>query len=173
MRRLRQLTWGLAALAVLTVSAAPARAQGCGITTTDLVAGQNYHAGSITISHDASYIYVQYNTDTPWVMSDAHVAVASTLAGIPQTKAGNPIPGRFAYSATFDPEVTSHTFVVPVPSPSTGTVVIAAHALVQAPKAFGGSQTGWGAGTDFPGSNWATYITYTVESCGGGGGGID
>ena len=102
-------------------------------------------------------------------MSDAHVAVATTLAGIPQTKAGNPIPGRFPYSATFDPEVTSYTFVIPAGTfAASQTLFIAAHAMVLAPSGSGGSQTGWGFGPDFPGANWATYIAYQMQSCGGG-----
>ena len=171
MRRLCQLMPGAAVIGLLVFSAAPASAQTCGtMASTPLVAGQNFVAGTIWISNDAQNIYVQYNTDSPWVMSDAHASVATALAGIPQTKTNNPIPGRFAYSATFDPEVTSYTFVVPMAgSFATGqTVFIAAHALVQAPKAFGGSQTGWGFGPAFAGANWATYVNYTVQSCGGG-----
>ena len=171
MRRLHQLVLGLAVMGVLTISAVPANAQACGtMTNTPLVAGQNFVAGTIWISNDADNIYIQYLTDSPWVMSDAHAAVASTLAGIPQTQTNNPIPGRFAYSATFDPEVSSYTFVIPLAGSFAvdQTVFIAAHALVQAPKAFGGSQTGWGFGPGFQGSNWATYLTYTIQDCGGG-----
>lgn len=174
MKKICQLVGGIVVAAFLFAS--PAQAQVCGTpTSTSLIAGQHYYAGTVWISNDANNIYVQYATDTPWVMSDAHVAVATTLAGIPQTKAGNPIPGRFAYSATFDPEVTSYTFVIPSAGifAANHTVYVAAHAMVQAPKSDGGSQTGWGSGSDFPGSNWATYMTYQVQSCGGGGGGVD
>jgi hypothetical protein len=169
MRRLHRLVLGLAVMGVLTISAVPAGAQVCGTTTTTpLVAGQNFVAGTISISNSADYIFIQYVTDSLWVMSDAHVAVASTLDGIPQTKTHNPIPGRFAYSATFDPEVSSYTFAVPLAGSFAAgqTVFIAAHALVQAPKAFGGSQTGWGFGPEFQGSNWATYLQHTIQDCG-------
>jgi hypothetical protein len=172
MRRLRQLVFGMAVVGFLVASAGPAAAQACGTTTsTQLVAGQNYVAGSIAISNDANNIYIQYHTDAPWVISDAHAAVASTLSGIPQTKTSNPIPGRFAYSATFDPETTDYTFVVPMAGSFVAgqSVFVAAHAQVQAPKASGGSQTGWGFGPGFAGNNWATYVNYTVQSCRGGG----
>ncbi len=171
MRSFRRIALGLSVISALAVSAGEARAQACGTTaSTPLIAGQHYTAGTISISNDANFIYVQYATENPWVMSDAHVAVAKTLAEIPQTKSKNPIPGRFAYSATFDPEVTSHTFVVPLAGlyAEGQTVYIAAHALVQAPRADGGSQTGWGFGPGFAGSNWATYLAYTIQSCGGG-----
>ena len=171
MKKTCQLVGGLILAALLF--AAPAHAQVCGTPlNTTLVAGQHYYAGTVWISNDSSNIYVQYTTDTPWTMSEAHATVAATVAGIPQSKSGNPIPGRFSYSATFDPEVSNYTFVIP----SNGmfvanqTVYVAAHAIVQAPKAEGGSQTGWGYGPDFAGANWATYMEYQMQRCGGGGG---
>jgi len=171
MSSMRQLAVGAIVAVALVASATPARAQCGAATQTTLVAGQNFIAGTVTVFNDSVNLYVRYDTATPWVMSDAHAAVAGTLAGIPQTKAGNPIPGRFAYSATFDPEVTSYTFGIPMAGTFVAgqTVFVAAHAIVQAPKSDGGSQTGWGAGADFPGANWATYLTYTIKACGGGG----
>jgi hypothetical protein len=161
----RQIALGLAIAGALLGVPTLATAQVCG------TAEENFDAGQVTISNDASNLYVRYNAASPWVISDTHVAVASTLSGIPQTKAGNPIPGRFAYSGSFDPEVTTDTVAVPMAGTySSGqTVYIAAHAQVQAPKANGGAQTGWGYGPDFPGPNWATYIKYTIQSCNGGG----
>jgi hypothetical protein len=171
MSRSSHLVCSVVAIGFLLASGAPAWAQACGASTTAvLVAGQHYSSGTISIFNDAANIYVQYHLDAPWVMSDAHVAVASTLSGIPQTRTGNPIPGRFPYSATFDPEVTSYTFGIPTAGNFVAgqPLFIAAHAMVLAPKDFGGSQTGWGSGPNFPGANWATYINYTVQACGGG-----
>jgi hypothetical protein len=172
MINIRQIALGGALAGCVLGIPTLASAQACGTPTqTILVAGQNFDAGSITISNDSSNLYVRYDSIAPWVISDAHVAVASTLAGIPQTKNGNPIPGRFAYSATFDPEVMTYTVAVPMAGAYSvnQTVYVAAHAQVQAPKANGGAQTGWGFGPDFPGNNWATYMTYRIQSCGGGG----
>lgn len=169
-RTLRQCVVSLA-VAVGLGAASQAYAQSvCGTPMqTTLVAGQHYAAGVITISNDATNIYVKYETYAPWLMSEAHVAVATTLAGIPQTKTGNPIPGRFSYSATFDPEVSSYMFTVPFSSLGSSTnLFVAAHAIVQAPQDQGGAQTGWGQGTGFPGSNWAMYVNYAAQSCGGG-----
>jgi len=167
--KIRQFVCSLGVIGALVAFAAPASAQVCGTaTTTTLFAGQTIVAGTVTVYNDASNIYIKYDTSAPWVISDTHAAVAATLDGIPQTKAGNPIPGRFAYSATFDPEVTTYTFAVPSATVfAAGQVVfVAAHAMLQAPKSAGGSQTGWGFGPDFPGANWATYIKYQVQRCG-------
>jgi hypothetical protein len=171
-RILRQCLLGLAvSIGVLAASSAHAQSV-CGSPfQTTLVAGQHYPAGIITISNDQANVYVKYETSAPWLMSEAHVAVATTLAGIPQTRTGNPIPGRFSYSATFDPEVSSYMFTIPLSSLGNpaSSLFVAAHSIVQAPQNQGGAQTGWGQGTSFPGSNWAMFVSYAVQSCGGGG----
>lgn len=170
----RQFVMGLAVVGACVVSAARAHADVCGTpTVTTLVAGQHFNAGTVSISNDAHYIYVTYHTESPWMISEAHAAIAAITnladapAGIPQTKSGNPTPGRFSNSATFDPEVMSHTFVIPFETRQT-LFVVAAHAVVQAPRDQGGAQTAWASGTNFPGNNWATYVSHTVQSCGGG-----
>jgi len=153
---------------LLAAWATPAQAVCGSSSSTPLYAGQTLDAGTVTVTNDAANIYVRYMTNDPWVISDAHLAIASSLAGIPQTHKGNPIPGHFAYSAIFDPEVTDYTFTIPLGSFLPGqTVYIAAHAIVQAPAGSGGTQTGWGFGPGFPGANWATYIQYPIQSCGG------
>lgn len=160
----------LVAAAVLpAVWNAPAQAQCNAPTTVTLYAGRTLDAGTVSVSNDTVNLYVQYSTASPWVLTAAHLAVADSLAGIPQTKTKNPIPGRFPYSATFDPEVTSFTFTIPLSNYNPGqTLFIAAHAVVLAPfqGSGGGTQTGWGYGPGFPGANWATYFQYTVASCG-------
>jgi hypothetical protein len=170
---LRRLAIALTVVVGCSVSATPAAADVCGTPmSSSLIAGQHFTAGSISVYNDAVNIYVKYDTLAPWLLSDAHVAVANSLAGLPQTKTGNPIPGRFAYSATYDPEVTSYTFAIPYAGLFTPgeRLFVAAHAAVQAPRDQGGSQTAWGEGPGFPGSNWAMYLTYRVQSCDGGGG---
>lgn len=170
MWKMRQFVCRLVITSALWAVTTPAWALDiCGAPqTSTLFAGQTIVAGTVTVFNDASNIYVQYQTNYPWVISDAHAAVAATLDGIPQTKTGNPIPGRFAYSATFESDVTTYTFQVPTGVVFTAgqTVVVAAHAILQAPKSYGGSQTGWAFGPDFPGANWATYMTYQVQGCG-------
>src|SRR5262249_27428396 len=127
-------------------------------------------AGIVTVVNDNANLYVEYTTYSPWLITEAHVAVADSLAGIPQTKKGNPIPGRFPYSATFNPGVGDFTFTIPLGSFLPGTdLFIAPHAVVTSPggQGSGGTQTGWGDGNDFPGRNWATYFEYIVQPCSG------
>lgn len=154
---------------LLAAWTAPAHAQ-CSPSIVTLFAGQTIHAGFVTVTNDGVNLYVEYTTNSPWLMTEAHLAVADSLAGIPQTKKGNPIPGQFPYSATFNPGVNDFIFTIPLGSFVPGDeLFIAAHAVVTSPGGHGsgGTQTGWGDGAGFPGANWATYFQYIVQTCGG------
>ena len=68
MSNMRQFVFGVLAAGALLASAAPAQAQTCGVpvpVSTTLVAGQNFAAGTVSVSNDAAYIYVQYTTEYP------------------------------------------------------------------------------------------------------------
>jgi hypothetical protein len=159
----------LAALLICAVAAAPpAAAQLCGSQeTVTLFGGQTIDTGTVTIANDASNIFITYTTNDPWVITAVHLAVADSLAGIPQNKNSNPLPGHFPYSNTFSPPVTTITYTIPLGNFFPGeTLYIGAQAEVQAPGGQGGSQTAWGFGPRFGGHNWATYITYQVQDCG-------
>lgn len=155
------------ALAVcLTVAALPAAAQ-CGDTTfTTLFGGQTIDTGVVVISNDLDSVTVTYATNDPWVITAVHLAVATSLDGIPQNKNHNPQPGHFPINTTYNPPVTTVSFTIPLGSANPGdTLFIGAQAEVQAPGGQGGGQTAWGFGPRFGGHNWATYIAYTVQGC--------
>jgi hypothetical protein len=99
----------------------------------DLMAGQNIDVGTVYVWNDANSLYVKYETTGGWVMTETHLAVATALTGIPQTKTSNPIPGQFAYSTTHVPPVTEWTYTVPLAGLGDHPV-IAAHAAVQLPQ---------------------------------------
>jgi hypothetical protein len=149
------------------VAAAPAAAQCGNSEQVTLFAGQTIDAGTVTISNDASFITITYATNDPWVISAVHLAVANSLAGIPQNGNHNPQPGHFPINTTYNPPVSSVTFTIPLGNFFAGeNLFIGAQAEVQAPGGQGGGQTGWGFGPRFGGHNWATYINYTVQPCG-------
>ncbi len=131
----------------------------------ELVAGQHIGVGSVSVWVEGSTLYVRYATVGGWVLGELHLAVAGSLEGIPQTRSGNPIPGRFEYKAGFDPGegVTVYTFCVPLDGLE-GTIYIAAHAEVYRQTDVGVvEETAWAEGQPFPGHSWAMYFTYTVE----------
>lgn len=165
MKRMSVLFAALAA--TLLLAAVPAAAQCGGAMVTTLFGGQTIDTGTVTISNDRSFLYITYSTNDPWTITAVHLAVADSLDGIPQNKNSNPLPGHFPINTTYNPPVTSVTFTIPLGTFVAGTeLFIGAQAEVQAPGGAGGSQTAWGYGPSFGGHNWATYINYTVQSCG-------
>jgi hypothetical protein len=124
--------------------------------TVTLYVGQTIDVGAVEITNDGVNLYVTFLVDAPWVLVESHVHVATSPQIIPQTN-GNPIPGQFAYSED-DGE-----YVIPLGSWGVGTqLYIAAHAVVRNPDTYQ-EVSAWGDGTDFPGKNWATYFSYTVQ----------
>src|SRR5262245_20466537 len=97
----------------------------------DLIAGQNKHSGAIKIWDDGKSLYILYETIDPWCLTETHLAVASSLADIPQAN-GNPIPGQFLYKNTHNC-VSNFLYKIPLPNNSC-TVYVATHAVVKGPS---------------------------------------
>jgi hypothetical protein len=179
----RQLLATSLALGCLLILAGPALAQTgtvCGTpTVTTLFAGQTIDAGTVTVSNDSANLYVTYSTTNGWRLTETHLAIATSLAGIPQTKSGNPKVGNFPYQRTYSPAVTSDVYVFSLDQLAVSlgldrftcgvsSLVIAAHAVVVQLGGNGGvssRETGWGSGPGFPGGSWATYFESTIQCC--------
>ncbi len=136
-----------------------------------LYAGQSIDVGRVEVWNDSMDLHVRYVTTGGWEIHETHLAVATSLEAIPQAN-GNPIPGHFPYGETFEPPVTEASYLIPLGSGSlaswpVGTVLyIAAHAVVSGVPVYGSDtvvETAWADGEDFPGHNWATYFTYTIQ----------
>jgi hypothetical protein len=169
----------VAALFSIASPAANAEVDYCGTPKlVTLYAGQTIDAGTVTVSNDADNLYVTYTTANGWLLSETHLHVADSLAGIPQTNKGNPKVGNFAYQRSYDPPVSEDTYVIAKSDLSldaNNSVVIAAHAAVVQVDDSGNviaSETGWGDGDPFVDrGSWAMYFQYTWQDCNGGGGG--
>lgn len=142
--------------------------------TIDLVAGQDTEnpIGYVEVWNTETHLRVRYMIDDPcWEIVETHLAVATSLAGIPTNKKGNPRIGHFPYSSLVDYSIPL-TDGDPDWTPGTG-LVIAAHAVVN--NTCGGCQeeTAWGMGyycgpnrsTPFTenGGSWAEYFPYVVH----------
>jgi hypothetical protein len=112
-----------------------------------------------------------------------------SFAGIPMTGSGNPKVGKFPYSEEHDPinnpitqwtetiELAALEEALGVDLVAGSQIYVAAHAEIvivglvdddndpDTPDVLGivEDETGWGDGDSFPGSNWATYINYTIQ----------
>jgi len=138
--------------------------------TVTLWAGQNIDVGTVTVTVVDEVLCVDIQTTGNWVMTETHLAIASSLDSIPQTGSDNPQVGKFLFSTEHDPPVTSFSYCTDptlfIYEP--GDVYIAVHASVELLDDAGSpvqEETAWADGPGFPGRNWATYLTYNVQSC--------
>ena len=141
-----------------------------------LFAGQTIDSGNATVTNDDAFLYITFLTAQGWLLSETHLHVADSLAGIPQTKKGNPKVGNFDYKTTHDPEVTEYTYVIAKADLSpddNSSLVIAAHAVVVKYDAAGNqiaNETGWADGDRFVDrGSWSTYFMHTWQTCDGSG----
>jgi hypothetical protein len=130
-----------------------------------LYAGQTILVGEVLVSDDGVNVYVEYDLDGPWVLTEVHCHVAASLAGIPQTGSGNPKVGHFDCKSE-DPLPDEHVCTLPIPTGkgSGDWIAIAAHAVVE--NSCGQEETAWAFTCDqwsFPGRSWATYIMYQID----------
>ena len=136
----------------------------CPSTTVDLIAGQYYNAGSVTVTNDANYIYVTYTTANGYELTQTHLYVGP-CGSIPVNNPGNPIPGQFPYSGNHN-YINTVTYTIPISAiPAGGCGCIAAHAVVVKRNASGQvieTQTGWGNGVriNLSGGNWGMKFEY-------------
>ena len=102
----------------------------------DLFAGQNMLVGKVLVKNSLSKVCVKFvlNEDAiseGWLITETHVALADTPAGIPQ-KNGNPIPGQFPVKETLDPGMTeAGWYCLEIGTDWVTPNAIAAHAVVQ------------------------------------------
>lgn len=128
------LTAVLGLAAVVGLSVPVAAQEGCNATTWNLTAGQFTDVGSVTVSSDATNIYVNYTLDyqnaecadgaVEAEFGTLHVWIGNDLLLVPATPgnkqcpAGVPQPGQFCQTATgqcFNATgLTTYTFVFPI-----------------------------------------------------------
>lgn len=100
------------------------------VTTVELVAGQHYVVGNITIQTSGSNLVIKYNiTESGWSITETHLAVVGDPNDFPRTSNGNPKVGNFPYKGTHN-NVNEVEYSVPIGN-LPATVYVAAHAVVE------------------------------------------
>jgi hypothetical protein len=137
---------------------------------TDLYAGRDQDVvGNVHVrGYDDHSILVRYTTDSGWTLSETHLAVATSFAGIPQNNKGNPKIGRFPYKADHPEGTITHTYIIdlydyfPGGGWSGQDLYFAAHAVVNHPDF--GEETAWADtwGQYFPGGSIALFFVITL-----------
>lgn len=154
-------------------------ADGSGVASFKLLAGQTIEAGTVTGTVANNTLQVTFSATGGWELSEAHLWVGSSIIDLPQTKTGNPVPGQFPYKSGNISGATSYTFTLPLASlnfscPSADVIYyLAAHAALRKANGDGTYQTetGWSQGSPITTrGSWATFSTLTLTcNCGGGG----
>lgn len=102
-----------------------------------LWAGQTTNVGNITVTNDASNIYVTYTLTNGGTFGTLHLWIGTDLATVPSTPNGTPIPGQFPYSFNAS-GLSTYTFTVPFQVLCEASVYVVAHAEVGGETAFAG-----------------------------------
>lgn len=138
--------------------------------TFDLIAGQHIDAGSLNISNDDNYIYVEYVGEMDWMISEIHFYMGSA-EGIPTNKKGTPVPGHFPYKYEFDSPVTSFSFKIPSKNFDSCNVFLA-HAVVVArgmDDLVNMEETAWAGCISFEDyfgiTRWGLLCEYCMQEC--------
>ena len=134
--------------------------------TMDLIAGQNYLAGLVTIERDESYLIITYTTSGNWKINATHM-YAGICEDIPQTRSGNPRVGVFDYATTHSNGTNTVQYAIEVDF-FDSCFCVAAHAEVSLTDDSGNtiqSETAWGQGQQFDGNSWAMYKEFCKTGC--------
>lgn len=144
-----------------------------------LYAGQSLDAGSVTVQVTNENLVVQYQTTGLWKLGSAALWVGSSSNGYPQTKTGNPIPGKFPYKSGTLTNATSYLFSIPLAilgfqCPADNAIFFfMAHADLYRTNYDGSIQreTGWSEGDRVvEKGNWATRSNFELScDCDDGG----
>lgn len=149
----------------------------------DLIAGQHYDAGQVTVEIDGDNLVVTYTTQGDWKLYDVHLAISTNdCDDIPTNGPGHPKIGNFPYSDDDLGGVTSYSFEIPLDDLNIDCdsenpfLCIAAHAVVKKPSGNGyQEETAWGIcpvyGEKFTESGWAEHFNVYIDCDGGNFGG--
>lgn len=130
--------------------------------TTNLIAGQNHIAGTVSVNFDGEDLIITYTTNADWSIEGTHLSIGNCAdRSIPTTGSGNPKIGHFEHATSHSTDVTTVTYYIDA-SVLTDNYCFAAHVEVNGPT---GGETAWAEGVDFDGNNWAMYVDALLSDC--------
>jgi hypothetical protein len=151
---------------------------GTGIQSFTLLAGQTIDSGTVSTQVVGDNLKVTYTASGGWTLNEVHLWVGGDIADMPQTRKGNPIPGKFPHVSGNIAPATTYTLNVSLADLGFAcpgddkTYLVGAHASMSKTNSDGSVQneTGWSDGAKISErGNWATLSTLTLTcDCGGG-----
>ncbi len=131
-------------------------------TETNLIAGQNYIAGTVNVQLDGDDLVITYTTNSDWTIHATHLSIGNCdEQSIPTNGGGNPKVGHFEHSTENDNGTVSVVYILDA-SVLDDNYCFAAHAEVSGPT---GGETAWAEGINFEGNNWAMYVEALLSDC--------
>lgn len=136
----------------------------------DLIAGQNYIAGAVSVYASCDDVTIIYTTYSDWTIAATHMSFGDcNNQSIPTTHSGNPKIGKFDYSSTHSDGINEVSYIIN--REATGEdFCFAAHAVVY--NINGEEETAWAEGLDedgnpltFSGNSWATFAQASLNDC--------
>ena len=129
--------------------------------TTNLIAGQNMVAGTVSVDSDGQTLTITYTTNSDWTIDATHLSIGNCdEQWVPTTGSGNPKVGKFEHSASHPDGTTTVTYYLDQ-SVLNENYCFAAHAEVSGPS----NETAWAEGLDFDGNSWAMYVEAFLSDC--------
>ena len=133
--------------------------------STELIAGQNYEAGSLTLVdnatiNDSGDLVLRIAGDDGWTFSKVHLYVGKDP--VPVNGAGKPAPGRFPYHFSFPGGTDDHLIVLPLDGLDAGCFDVLDIALHLEMKNGSQHETGWAFGDDSFRKAWGWSFQYQV-----------
>lgn len=152
-------------LLILSLAAAP---QGCDPFVTDLIAGQHYKTGTVTVTNTGDTLRIDVEILPRAVMHHGaimwDVAIYAGFGPPPTSGNGNVAPGLFPYKTDYPLGTTSHTELIPLSDFGAvcgDTVQVAVHANVSCN--VHGNETAWAVGQNpFGGGQWGWWMDYDL-----------
>jgi hypothetical protein len=131
----------------------------------NLMAGQHHDSGDVNVYFDVDNVYVEYITSANWLIKKTHLYVGAGHL-IPKNNSGNPIPGQFPISTSFQNFTNRVVYTIPK-TDLPECFSIAAHAEVVRMQngTVVQSETAWGQGTRFTNKSWAMYFSVCQYDC--------
>lgn len=131
-------------------------------TSTNLIAGQNHIAGTVSVDNDGENLIIIYSTNEDWTIDLTHLSIGNCdEQWIPTTGSGNPKVGRFEHTEPHSAGTNEVIYMISL-DVLNEYYCFAAHAEVTGST---GGETAWAEGTGFEGNNWAMYVEALLSDC--------
>ena len=130
--------------------------------STNLIAGQNHIAGTVSVDNDGVNLIITYSTNDDWTIDLTHFSIGNCdEQWVPTTGSGNPKVGQFEHTEPHSTGTNEVVYLISLDALSE-EYCFAAHAEVQGPT---GGETAWAEGPGFDGNSWAMYVEALLSDC--------